>query len=643
MLGGVAESTGENDYLARARTCGRGRRWVRGRSHPKPPEASQPTPGPGGLEYRAGRNARVGGTAPYLPGRPRVSGKRVPAFDRRAGSRTVLRVNRTVQLVTLAAGLAASAACGGGAEVEGKGGFRFGTAGNGGAAGAGGGGGGHPTTTPTGSGGSACQEGDACLLAGKLGACAAGKTKCGDKGPTCAGPAPAKEACNGVDDSCDGVTDEGCEVIVEVRRYDGTSTAALPTTVFPASGKASLGLDVVFGADPGDGWMSITSASPLPLLGLAAVVPGAAPVPTHVLAPTAAPSAAQKTIFFPAYRFGGADTWAHAISLVNDGDGQAAVTVHVLADGAPAETAVSLLVPGHGAWRSDAPALLADGAKQGTGWIAVDSDKPLIASFEEWSGVTDRAADTAWPAPAKKVTIPVAIVGGAYDTVVRLATRNQLAVTIEARFHTPTGTFGPVTHMVNAGARSETSLGKDLFPGVFTQPTAGWIELAADGEIGVAATILDGDHAGIALVGPAAALDTVHYLADAAVGEGIATHFVLANPSDGAIGAVVEAYGADGTPIRRADVLVPAAGAYAGSLGELFGLATLDGWVRVVSDAPITGGYVRHDGATGVGATALHRGQGGRAIVPSARSLAGPDRTIVTIIQPERRPFPTTP
>ena len=87
----------------------------------------------------------------------------------------------------------------------------------------------------------------------------------------------------------------GCEVIIEARKYDGSSVAALPTTAFPIGGKATVGVDILFGADPGDGWLSVTSKSPLPLLGLAAVVSAAAPTPTHVLAPTAAPADAQKT------------------------------------------------------------------------------------------------------------------------------------------------------------------------------------------------------------------------------------------------------------------------------------------------------------------------------------------------------------
>ena len=537
----------------------------------------------------------------------------------------------------MAAAAAVIAACGGGEEATGKGGFRFGPASTGGAGGSGGGGG-QPTTTPTGDDGGACHDGDACVVAGKLGACAAGKTKCGASGATCAGPAPATETCNGVDDSCDGVTDEGCEVIIEARKYDGSSVAALPTTAFPIGGKATVGVDILFGADPGDGWLSVTSKSPLPLLGLAAVVSAAAPTPTHVLAPTAAPADAQKTIFVPSYRSGGADGWAHAVTLVNDGDAAATVAVHVSPDGAPAETASSIVIPAHGAWRSDAATLLGNPA-QSAGWMSFDSSAPLVASFEEWSNTTDRAADTAWPPAAKKVTIPVAVVGGKYDTSLRLATRNQLAVSIDVRFHGPNGTKGPVPLVVNAGARAVSSLGTDLFPGAFGEPTAGWIELSADGEVGVSAEIIDGDHAGIALVGAATALDTVHYVADAGVGDAIATHFLLANPSDAAVGAVLEAFASDGTAVRRTSVLVPASGAYAGSLGELLGVATFDGWLRIASDKPITGGYVRHDGATGVGATALQRGQGGRAIVPSARSLVGPDRTIVTIIQPERRAF----
>jgi hypothetical protein len=548
-------------------------------------------------------------------------------------------VTRRRSIVPWIALALATAACGGGDEATGKGGFVFSGGTGGGSTGTGGAGGEKPTTTPTGAGGAACQPGGACTVAGKVGACAAGKVACGDGGPTCVGPAPQKETCNGVDDSCDGETDEGCEVVVEVRRFDGSSVAALTTSAFPVQGKATLGIDALFGADPGDGWLSVTSPSPLPLLGLGVVVPGAAPLPTHVLAPTASSSGAQKTIFFPAYRSGGPDGWAHAATLVNDGDTEATVTVHVLPDGAPAETAVNVLVPAHGAWRSDAPTLLGAAGQQSAGWMSVDASAPLVASFEEWSGVTDRAAETAWPAPAKKATIPVVVVGGAYETRLLLATRNQLVVSVEARLHTPTQTLGPATVMVNAGARSEATVGKDLFPNAFVAPTVGWLELSADGEVGVLAEITDGDHAGLALVGAAAALDTVHYVADAVVGEGAATHVLLGNPSDAAVGVALEAFAADGAPVRRMNVLVPASGAYAGKLTDLLGAAPFDGWLRVASEKPITGGYARHDGATGMGATAMQRGQGGRAIVPAARALAGPDRTIVTMLQPERRAF----
>lgn len=550
-------------------------------------------------------------------------------------------MNGRFLLLAPALSLSAIVACGSGDEVTGEGGFHFSTTGAGGAGGSGVGG--QATTTSTGGGGSACHEGDTCSVGGKLGGCALGKTQCGANGATCVGPAPAKETCNGVDDNCDGFADEACSVTVEVRHFDGTSTGALTTTAFPVGGKASLLPDAVFGADPGDGWMSVTSESPLPLLGLGVVVPSATPLPTHVLAPTAVAKAAQKTIFFPAYHFGEADGQEHTFSLVNDGSSDASVTLHVLPDGAPSETAVPVVIPAHGGRRDNAASLLANGAKQGTGWLSVDSDQPLIAYFEEWSSATDRAADAAWPAPAKKVTIPFAAVGGAYDTVLRLATRSALPVSVDVRVHAPGMTTASVKLMVNAGARGETSVGKDLFPGVFAGPTVAWLDLSGDGEVGVNALIVDSDHAGIALVGPVEALDTVHYIADAAAGDGVFTHVLLANPSDEAVGAVLEAFAADGTPLRRADVLVPASGAFAGTLGDLFGLATFDGFVRIASDAPITGGYARHDGLTGVGATALQRGQGGRAIVADVRSLLSPDRTQVTIIQPDRRAFTSAP
>jgi hypothetical protein len=549
-------------------------------------------------------------------------------------------VTRVAFLFALCPSLLLPVACGG-SSADGKGGHAFGGASTTASGGAGGAGGGHATTTPTGGGGSACHDGDACVVPGKLGVCAKGTTKCGATGTSCVAPKPGKETCNGADDNCDGVTDEGCQVVVEVRKPDGTSTAALPTTTFPPGGKAMAGLDTVFGADPGDGWLSITSDSPLPLLGVWAVVPGATPTPTHVLTPTASPKSAQKTHFFPAYRFGGPDALAHAVSLVNDGDADATVKVHVLPDGAPAETAVDVVVPAHGTWRSDAPTLLADGAAQGAGWLSVDSSAPLVAAFESWGKATDRAAEAAWPAPAKKLTIPVVAVGGKYDTRVLVATRSALAVTVTARFHGPGGTTPPATFMVNAGARAEASLGTDVFPSTFQEATTGWLELSADAEIGALAEIHDGDHAGLALVGPVDAPAEVLYLADAAIGDGVSTHLVLANPSDADAQVTLEAFAADGTPARRVGALVPGGGAWAGSLADLLGLATFDGYVRVACATPITGGSIRHDGAQGVGATALQAGQGGRAIVPVARSIQGPERTIVTIIQPERRAFST--
>jgi hypothetical protein len=429
-----------------------------------------------------------------------------------------------------------------------------------------------------------------------------------------------------------------------VFHLDGTTTGAMATTAFPIGGKASVTPDVIFGGtDPGDGFMTVTSASPLPILGLAVVVPGAAPVPTHALAPTGSSKSASKTVVFPAYHFGGTDQQAHTISLVNDGGTDATVAIHVIPDGAPAETLVSATIAKHGVMRTDAPTLLGGGPVQGTGWIAVDSTQPLVGFYEEWSKATDRAADAAWPPPAKNVTLPFAMVGGAYDTVLRLATRSAVPVTLQVRVHAPGLTTAPVQLMLGGGARSESRVGIDLFPNVFKSPTAAWIELTCDAEVAVSALVTDGDHSGVALVGPAGAFDTVHYVADAAIGDAVTTDLLLANPNDDAAGAVLEAYAADGTPLRRADVTVAPGGAFEGSLGQLFGLAALDGWVRVTSDKPITGGYARHDGPAGIGATALQRGLDNHAIVPDVRSLVGADRTQITMIQPDRRVFVPAP
>ena len=155
------------------------------------------------------------------------------------GSRNVARVNRPSLIVALALGVGGGLACGGGGDVEGKGGFHFAATGAGGAGM--GGAGGSTGSSSTGAGGGSCHEGEACTVSGKLGACAAGTTACGPKGATCTGPAPAKETCNGADDDCNGATDETCAVTVEVRHFDGTSTGVLTTTGFPVGGKASRG------------------------------------------------------------------------------------------------------------------------------------------------------------------------------------------------------------------------------------------------------------------------------------------------------------------------------------------------------------------------------------------------------------------
>ena len=101
----------------------------------------------------------------------------------------------------------------------------------------------------------ACTEGEigeTCVPPGSVGACSVGHEVCTKGAWICEPGQPAAESCNGLDDDCDGVVDEGCDVPCTVDTdcaaglacVEGTCQAAPGLTLTPASaafGTVSVG------------------------------------------------------------------------------------------------------------------------------------------------------------------------------------------------------------------------------------------------------------------------------------------------------------------------------------------------------------------------------------------------------------------
>lgn len=527
----------------------------------------------------------------------------------------------------LAVLLSTLAGCGGASDTAtGNGGFDFG-AGGGGGGGAGGGSG-------------SCVPMAACDVPGGVGACSKGKTTCSPGGKaTCVGGKAAPETCNGVDDDCNGLIDESCELTVTAIGANGVETAKKTTSAFPVGGRASLALSDVLMTDPGNGWARVTSASPLPVGGTfsSAQIAGADP---HLLMPTVAPTQGAKSIVVPTYRFGGTTpAWGHTIALANLGAAAANVTFATPGQTPPRPPQKRMIPKGGSLATSVASVFTLDPAIAEQGWLSITSDQPLVAAYEETdSDYADVAGDAGWGAPGKSLTLPYFASGGALDTTLRLATASNTDVMVAVRLH-PTADV-PLEAMVTVPANGFLATPiSTQFPGAFTKATTGWIELVAGADVAAAALVLEAKGGGMALVGAIDALDTLHFVADAAidVGTGVSTEVLLANPGTSATEVTIAAFGADGSRGAVASVLLGPGGTYDATLASLLGLTTFNGWVRIASDRPVTGAYARRDGAAGLGATALHHGLANTAIVPDVRATADGLATTVTLIQPERR------
>ena len=105
-----------------------------------------------------------------------------------------------------------------------------------------------------------------CAVAGGTGACGMGTQTCTVGlefpawGPCGDVPEPSAEACNGVDDDCDGMTDEGCPTTVTVGvMLDGDCVTARcpPEAPYP------IGCDIMMAGDDSRGCVASSATSPV--------------------------------------------------------------------------------------------------------------------------------------------------------------------------------------------------------------------------------------------------------------------------------------------------------------------------------------------------------------------------------------------
>jgi hypothetical protein len=513
------------------------------------------------------------------------------------------------------------AACGGASETAvGKGGG----AGSGGAGGAGGGG---------------CVAGDVCEVAGGVGICGQGTMSCADDGTaSCVANGSKPEECNGLDDDCNGIADEACGVTLAMHGEDGAAGPMATSTAIPASGRATATLADLVGADPGKGWLEITSESPLPVGGVFSVAPVAGVAP-HTLVPTVAPKQAAKTIVLPTYRFGGTmPAFSHVIDIVNPGATAAMVTFHAVADGGAPRADVTKPIAAHGSLRTSVPDLFAlDPTQDEGGWLHIASDTPLVVAYrEERTDEADPASDAGWAAPAKALVVPYFLVGPTSVTVVRMANDGATDGTVTLRAHPAGATALEASVTITAGARAVADLGS-LFPALTAKDTRGFVEIVATEPVSAMARVIDAVHSGHALLGAVAGPAAEHVLADATVDASAGTDVVLGNPGTEATTATLTGFAADGSPGPRASVVLGPGAAFAGSLGALFNTSSFVGWVKVSSDRPTVGAYARYDADVGVGVTALQDDLESTAIVPGVQSAADGFATTVTLVLPDRR------
>jgi hypothetical protein len=526
-----------------------------------------------------------------------------------------MKVSRWLLLTT---SMAAAAACGDSEETAtGKGGFDFGAGGSG-----------------------ECVAGDACTVRDKLGACAEGTLVCEEDARICSGPDPLDETCEGTDESCDGVIDEGCGVTLEAFASDGTPSTPVTSSSFPVNGSATLFAEAALGASLPDGWLRVTSLSPKPVGGLVAQLPLAESA-AAILTPTLSPAEAGTTVVLPYYRVGDPGTgvsYGHTITLVNTVGATASLSFQRFGSsggGAP----VTLPLGPYGSLRTSVVEVFGASGVYEEGFVTITADREIALAYQETkSDAVDAAADAGFAAAASSLVLPYFTAGSSSDTDVRLSTQQASPVSVVLRAHLEDGTQRETTVEVPAQSVLAVSL-QPIFS--FAPQASGWLEIVAAAPVAASAMLGDGASGGIALYGPADALDTVHWIAgpiaDAATG--LTTDVALANPSADAAAVTLQAFSADGAPVAQTSVVLGPGGARVASLASLFGVPTLDGWVRVVSDEPITGAYLRRSQAPGVGVTRLHHRLTEVAIVPELRALASGLHTGVTLILPERRAF----